>query len=446
MKFSNPLSQSSILLIVLTGSSLFGQTLSRESMRPNNGALAHDTFTLSQLLATILDHNPTIQASQAKWRAAVQRIPQAAAWEDPKAAANTVFGRFVSVPANSFTDQSVSIEQMIPVSGKNRSKGRAAAAEARETFEEARRQRLDIIAKARSSYYQLAALYQLLDLNEADAQTLAQSRDTTQAKFEAGTQTQADLLTAENERQKAVETRRDIELKISTEQSRLNVLMNRDPFAALGRPTAITNDSNLPSPEKLHQLLLIDRPEIRAAQAMLAAAKAKLELAKREWIPDPTISLEGERYNAASQAISQVGGGVSISLPWFNGKRYRAEQDEAQQEVEAAESELVSAQTEAIGLLRNQLQKVETLHHHIELYRDNLLPTARQTVTSYQADYETDKATLLSLLSAQRNLFDLETMYTQDLADYQSGLAELDALIGADQAALAKSNLLGKTK
>jgi outer membrane protein TolC len=85
-----------------------------------------------------------------------------------------------------------------------------------------------------------------------------------------------------------------------------------------------------------------------------------------------------------------------------------------------------------LGLLRNQLEKIETLHHHIELYRDNLLPTARQTVASYQADYETDKATLLILLSSQRSLRELETMYYQDLTDYRVALAELKSLVGLD--------------
>ena len=44
----------------------------------------------------------------------------------------------------------------------------------------------------------------------------------------------------------------------------------------------------------------------------MTMAKAKLELAKREWIPDPTVGLEAERYNAASQVVSQVGGGCRL--------------------------------------------------------------------------------------------------------------------------------------
>ena len=437
-----------ILPVLLAVSTLTGHAYGREGRKASNPPAGLTNLSLSQVIAEVLEHNPMIQSARAKWAAARERIPQAGAWEDLKVGTNIVLGRFVSVPANAFTDQMVSIEQMIPLSGKNRSKERAAAAEALGAFEEARRQELDVIAKAKASYYQIANFYQLLDINHADEASLVQSVDTTRTKFEVGTQTQADLLLADNERQKIIEARRDIEQKLSDEESALNVLMNRDPFAPLGHP-AVNGDSSLPAPpEKLRQLVLTNRPEVREAQTKVTAAKAKLELAKREWIPDPTVSLEAERYNAASQFVSQVGGGVSINLPWLNGKKYRAEEREAQGELSAAEGDFVSAQTESLGMLRNQLEKIETLHHHIELYRDNLLPTARQTVASYQADYETDKATLLVLLSSQRNLRDLETMYNQDLTDYRVALAELESLVGLDLRTLgsSKSNAMGKMR
>src|SRR5260370_35983715 len=131
--------------------------------------------------------------------------------------------------------------------------------------------------------------------------------------------------------------------------------MNRDPFAHLGRP-AVNEEGSLPAPaERLRQLVLTNRPEVREAQAKVTMAKAKLELARREWIPDPTVSLEAERYNAASQFVSQVGGGGSISVPWLNGKKYRAEEREAQGELSAAESDFVSTQTESLGFSAQSL-------------------------------------------------------------------------------------------
>ncbi len=421
-----------LFLALFAALALIGETHGREGRKARNSPEAANSFSLSQVMASVLARNPTIKSAQAKWLAAKERIPQAAAWGDLKVGTDIVFGRFVNVPANAFTDQLVSVEQMIPLSGKNRSRERAAVAEALGVFEEARRQELDVIAKAKASFYQISNLYQLLDINRADEASLVHSVESIRTKFEVGTQGQADLLLVENERQKIIEARRDIEQKLSDQESTLNVLMNRDPFAPLIRPV-VSEDASLPAPpERLRQLVLANRPEVRKSQTRVTVARAKLELAKREWIPDPTVSLEAQRYNGASQLVSQIGGGVSINVPWLNGKKYRAAEREAQGELTAAESDFVSAQTESMGLLRNQLEKIETLHHHLELYSGSLLPTARQTVASYQTDYESDKATLLVLLAAQRNLRELETMYYQDLTDYRVALAELESLVGLE--------------
>jgi outer membrane protein TolC len=389
-------------------------------------------FTLNETVTTALQNNPSIKTARAKWESAKQRIPQAAAWEDPKLSVNSLLGRFVDISPNGFADQMVTVEQMIPLSGKNRSKERIAAAEAVGSFEDFRRQQLDVVSKTKASYFRLANLYLLLDLNDQEEAALSQTLDASKAKFEVGTQSQADYLTADVERQKIIETRRDLEQKLSDEQTKLKVLMNRDPFSPLGRP--VSSEALPPdlSTERLRRLTLANRPEVRQAQSMVIGASAKVELAKREWIPDPSVSLQAQHYNAGRQAISEINAGVSIDLPWFNHKKYRAGEREAQSDLLAAQQSLEGAQTEAIGMLRDQLQKLETLHHHIELYRDQLLPSARQTVSSYQADYETDKATLIQVLTSENNLRELETMYNQDQTDYRVAIAELESLVGTD--------------
>ena len=389
-------------------------------------------LTLNDAIAAALQNNPSIQMARAKWESARQRIPQAAAWEDPKLNVNSLLGRFVAISPNGFTDQALTVEQMIPLSGKNRSKERIAAAEAIAGFEDFRRQQLDVVSKTKASYFRLANLYVLLDLNDQEEATLSQTADASEAKFEVGTQSQADYLTADVERQKITETRHDLEQKISDEQTQLKVLMNRDPFSPLGRPVLSEALESDLSPDRLRRLTLENRPEVRQAQVMVIGASAKVELAKRAWIPDPSVSLGAEHYNAGSQVVSELNAGVSIDLPWFNPKKYRAGEREAQSDALAAQETLEGAQTQALGMLRDQLEKIHTLQHHIELYRDRLLPSARQTVSSYQADYETDKATLIQVLSSENSLRELETMYNQDLTDYRVALAELESLVGTD--------------
>lgn len=396
-------------------------------------------LTLNDTVMAALENNPGIKTARAKWESARQRIPQAAAWEDPKLTFNTLLGRFVAISPNGFTDQMLSVEQMIPLSGKNRSKERIAAAEAIAGFEDFRRQQLDVVAKTKASYFRLANLYVLLDLNDQEEATLSQTVDASKAKFEVGTQSQADYLTADVERQKIIEARRDLEQKLSDQQTQLKVLMNRDPFSSLGRPVLNESLESDLSPDRLRRLTLENRPEVRQSQAMVSGASAKVELAKRAWIPDPSVSLGTEHYNAGSQVVSEVNAGVSIDLPWFNPKKYRAGEREAQSDALAAQTSLEGAQTEALGMLRDQLEKIHTLHHHIELYRDKLLPSAQQTVSSYQADYETDKTTLIQVLTSVNNLRDLETMYNEHLTDYRVAIAELEALVGTDLNAAARS-------
>jgi outer membrane protein TolC len=416
------------MIFVLTpGAAVLAQEPMSKAKQTKTGQLA-----LSDVVTAALENNPAIKTARAKWESARQRIPQAAAWEDPKLSVNSLLGRFVDISRNGFADQMVTVEQMIPLTGKNRSKERIAAAEAIASFEDFRRQQLDVVSKTKASFFRLANIYLLLDLNEQQEAALSQTLDATKAKFEVGTQSQADYLTAQVERQKIIETRRDLEEKLSDEQSKLKVLTNQDPFSPLGRPVlngALPHDF---SSERLRRLTLANRPEVRQAQSMVIGASAKVELAKREWIPDPSVSLQAQHYNAGRQAISEINAGVSIDLPWFNSKKYRAGEREAQSDLLAAQTSLEGAQTEALGMLRDQLQKIQTMHHHIELYQDQLLPSARQTVSSYQADYETNKTTLIQVLTSENNLRELENMYNQDLTDYRVAIAELESLVGAD--------------
>ena len=402
------------------------------SAEPTDQSNAAPPLTLSAATQTALASNRSIKEARARWESMKARVPQAAAWDDLKISASTRLGRFVDIAPNGFTDQMLSIEQMIPISGKNQSRARIAAAEALGGLEELRRKETDVVMKVRTAYIRLANGYAQLELTRANASSLHQTLDISRAKFEVGGQTQAEVLTAENEVTRIEENRRDIERSISDEETQLKVLMNRDAFAPLGRPASELPNQASVSVERLRSLLLSNRPELRMAQANIAAAKARLELAKREWIPDPMVSVQAQRYNEAAQAVSEVGAGISFSVPWLNGKKYRAEEREAQTAADAAQHALEAAQTEALGLLRDQLTKIETFHHHLELFHDRLIPTARQTVEANRAGYQGDKTSFLELVTAQRSLREVESVRRQHLADYQTALAELEALVGAE--------------
>ncbi|MEY2555788.1 MAG: hypothetical protein QOF93_932, partial [Verrucomicrobiota bacterium] len=76
-------------------------------------------LSLGEITRNVLENNPAIQQALSKWNAAKARITQEAAWDDFRVSGSSRAARFVDVAPNAFTDQMVSVEQAIPITGKN---------------------------------------------------------------------------------------------------------------------------------------------------------------------------------------------------------------------------------------------------------------------------------------------------------------------------------------
>src|SRR2546427_3080066 len=240
-------------------------------------------LSLTEVTRFVLENNPAIKEAEHRWRAAIQRVRQAYAWDDPRVAGESRVRRFVDVPPNAFMDQTLAIEQLIPITGKNLVRGRTAAAEAFSTFQEARRAQLDVIAKARDTYFELANAYDQLDINSKNLTSLKQIADISRSRYETGLENAANVLVAETDYSKLQEARRDLERNLSDAQSQLNTLMNRDAFAPVGVPVTATVDHAHLSVSRLQSIMLAQRPEVQMARAKIDGEKSKVQLARRAW-------------------------------------------------------------------------------------------------------------------------------------------------------------------
>jgi cobalt-zinc-cadmium efflux system outer membrane protein len=392
----------------------------------------HARISLGEVTSVVLANNPAIQQALKKWSAAKARVTQEGAWDDLRISGNSRAARFVDVAPNSFTDQMASVEQIIPVTGKNLLRARIAAADAVAAFEQARREQLDVLAKTRASYFRLANAYAQLELNRKNLVSLRQIAEVSRSRYETGKANAAEPLAGEVEASKLLESEQDILRNISAGQSQLNVLMNRDAFAPLGQPQETRIASLGVSMDKERALMSASRPEIKIAQAKIDMEKSRVDLSRRNWIPDPAIKVEAQRYNDSAQAASELDAGVSFTVPWANPGKYSAAIREAKENFAAAQDGFDQVNAESLGLLRDALQKVHTAKHHVELFRDKLVPQARQAFEANQFAYETGKASFLEWITAQRNLRDIEAMGQQHNADYYLALAELEAVVGTD--------------
>ena len=408
-------------------------------------ALREGRLSLRAVTRVVAERNPSVKAAEAKWQAMKARVPQAAAWEDLRFSGESVVARFVNISPNGFTDQTVALEQELPLTGKNHSRARAATADAGEAFEDLRRTQLNVLLRARAAYYRLANEYAQLEVNRRNIELLGQFAELSQARYEVGNAREADVLTAKTDSARLDEIQADILRRISEAQTELNVLMNRPAQAPLGAPAALTFESVPQSLGALQRAALEARPEVQRARSRIEAEKARVQLARRQRLPDPALSVKAGRYNDTEHAVSEVDAGISLSLPFLNARKYSAGITEAQRNLEAAQQEFDAARNEALGLVRDQIKKVETAAHHYQLYRDKILPLADQTLKSHRAAYETSSNNFLELISADRVLQDAESTALNHLADYRIGLAELDAIVGLGDAT-ARQDSSGKDR
>ena len=392
--------------------------------------LSRGHLSQREMISAVLRENQTLKAVRAKWEAMRVRVPQAKAWEDPRAGGDFRTERSVNIPPNSFMDQTAMLEQEVPISGKNLSRARTASAEARAAFEDFRRTELEVIMRARSAYARLANGYSQLEVNRHNRELLEQFVQISRSRYEAGTATQADVLIAQTDAAKLLEARAELERDISERQSALNVLMNRPAQTPLDLSASLVFTRQPLSLQKLQGLALNQRPELQRAQDRIDAERFRLQLANRQWFPDPALNVKTQRYNDAAQGVSEVNVGISFPLPFLNWKKYGAGIVEARKSVESAEHEFEATRVETLGLVRDQLKKIETLATEYELYRANILPIARQTVEASRTAYEANTGGFLELITARRTLQDAESTALNHLADHEVAIAELDAIIG----------------
>jgi outer membrane protein, multidrug efflux system len=199
--------------------------------------------------------------------------------------------------------------------------------------------------------------------------------------------------------------------------------------ASLGAVTLPEIAAGLPSD------LLRRRPDLRSAEAALAAASADVAAARAEMLP--SIRLTGGGGFASSELLSLFSPAgflanlaSGITAPIFDGGRLRAQRDLA-----------IAGEAEALDLYRSAVlaafREVEdalaAIKYLAETERDQqeAYAQARRSYEIAEARYRAGSTDFLALLDAQRTLFEQEDALEQTrLARMQASVALYEALGG----------------
>lgn len=425
------------------------------------GASSTDTFVrtvdaeLDSLVRLATGTSPAVRAAEARAEAARARIGPAGARPDPMLMAG-LQNLPVSEPgfADEMTMKMVGIGQTIPYPGKLALRTRAAESELLATQSELQGVRLQVGEAVKRAYYELAYLDRALEIVERNQRLLLDFMKVTEARYGVGTGGQEEVLRARVEAARLGEEAVALAEQRRAILAQLNATLDRPSDAPVSPPAiprriaraavadsardirfvsavlgARAADSPLPPLETLQTMAIRNNPMLRAHEAMIAAQAARVELARKEHLPDFDVSLSYGQRDGFSDMVSAQ---LSIPLPIHRGRK----QDQFAAEARSALAALQAEHVEQVNTLRADVARL-----HAELERDRaqlalyvkaILPQGRAALTSATAGYQVGRADFLTLLDAQTTLFTYETTYFRVLSDFAGMLAELERVVGEE--------------
>jgi cobalt-zinc-cadmium efflux system outer membrane protein len=175
----------------------------------------------------------------------------------------------------------------------------------------------------------------------------------------------------------------------------------------------------------LIQAALEKRPDLRARQAAVAEADARVRLATADRFGNPNL---GPAYEYDPTRINLIGAQLSLPLPVFNVRRGEIEQRKA--ELVRAELDVRQLETTIPQDVRAAFDRFHAARDWATTYERETLPDLRAGVKELDLLFAQASADILRVIDSRRKLLRSREGYLDALFELNQARADLAAAIG----------------
>ena len=293
-----------------------------------------------------------------------------------------------------------------------------------------------LISDVATAYFQLRELDVELEISKRTLASRQGSLRLVKLRYEGGVAALIDVRQAEVLLYTAAETIPDVERRIEQTENLISVLLGRSPDAVpRGRAMPETLALVPPSvPTGLPSSLLERRPDIRQAESQLAAATARIGVAKADYFPRVIltgaagaggIKIDGSWFGPQGLlAISP-----QLTLPIFNSGRVGAGVDSA----EAVAQEALVRYQQTIQQAFREVSDALVEHRkrgEFRIQQEALVESLRDAARLANIRYRGGVTSYLEVLDTERQLFDAELALAQAQRDELLAVVRLYRALG----------------
>ncbi len=386
-------------------------------------------LALDQAIARVLARNAQLEASRQQIGIVQAEQQQAGLWPNPEFSVEVEgFGGSGPWGGLNGAETTLVVSQPIETGGKRAKRQRVTGARLLQAESRYAGQKQRLRAQATEAFYAVLAAQEGLTLAQQNLELADRLAQTVTRRVAAGKdspikKTQALITVSE---QRVALHQADVTLSTSRQHLATHWGSTEPNFGPLqGHFFAIAQ------PPALAQVLAQweAHPATRQWQATVSEAKAALDLAKAEPIPDVTVLGGYKRLEDVGQNTAVLG--LALPLPLYN--RNQGAKTKATLNLGRMRRLQQQARVTLIAGLKTRHQFLAAAATQARELQEEILPRVEQAYNASVTAYEQGKFGYLEILEAQRSLFETKQHALDALARYHTAKAALEALMVPSQ-------------
>jgi cobalt-zinc-cadmium efflux system outer membrane protein len=383
-------------------------------------------ITLRTALSFALINNPELAAFSREIRAGEARTLQAGLRPNPEVEIEIEeFGGSGELSGFDAAATTIQLSQLVELGGKRAKRTRLAALGRDIAGWDYEAKRFDVSTDVTKAFVDVLAAQERLDLGEQLLSLSKQVFDTVSEKVKAGKVSPLE------------ETKAKVELsmtRIELERARRELQVARKQLAATwgsASPTfeGVIGEFDVTLPISTSEQLtdrISQNPDIARWVAEMEQRRAAVELEESNAIPDFALSAGVQRFEETEEEAFILG--FSVPLPLFD--RNQGGILEAQHTLARALEERRAEEIRILTELEEAYQKLLSAQMEATVLRNEVLPGAQSAFEAAREGYRRGKFDYLTVLDAQRTLFEAKGQYIEVLAAYRKAVTDVERLIG----------------
>jgi len=396
-------------------------------------------LTFQSAIDIAVADNPNLAQIKARSQAMAAIPSQVGSLPDPIISFNAF-----NLPVDSFdtrqenmTQLQGGISQIIPFPGKLALREQVATHEAEAATHDVVEIRRRLLRDVKETWWLLFYLDRALDIISINQELLRQFVEIAQTKYEVGEGLQQDLLLAQLELSRLLDSELTLIGARGRAKAQLNALLDRPANTVVILPTKVSDELPDLIPESdLFQQAQSYRALLSSRREAIKAAKSRLDLAEKDLYPDFKV---GAYYGGRDDNFSGreradfLSMKLSMNVPIFAGSKQLKAIDQRSAELMQRKYALQDEWNKVRADISAASSDYRQRKNQVVLFKSGIIPQARQTVASMLSGYQVDKVDFLNLVRSQITLYNYETQYWMALSEANQALAQLTAVVGKEE-------------